>query len=54
MMHMWGIVNGDWQYFGQRPVQRTDNITPGVFESLEALKNQGVSQFYLLVAIFAP
>ncbi len=54
MLHLWAIVNGQWQYFGERPAARTDNITPGVFESLEALKAQGLTQFYLLVAIFTP
>jgi len=54
MIHVWAIVNGNWQYFGQRPVQRTDNITPGVFETLEALRSQGLGQFFLMVAVFTP
>lgn len=54
MLHLWALVNNNWQYMGTRPARRTDNITPGVFESLQALRNQGFSQFFLMVAVFTP
>ncbi len=49
-LHLWVLNNNSWQYLGQRPAQRTDNITPGVFESLQSLRDQGFNQYYLLVA----
>jgi len=54
MIHLWALVNGNWQYMGARPGQRIDNINPGMFETLQSLRNQGFSQFFLIVAVFAP
>ena len=54
MLHLWAMVNGNWQYMGQRPAQAQDNITPGVFDSLQSLRNQGFTQYFLIVAIFTP
>ncbi len=52
MFHLWVLVNGNWQYMGQRPAQRQDNINPGIFETLQSLRGQGFGQFYMLSAIF--
>jgi len=53
MFHLWALNQGNWQYFGTRPLQ-SDNINPGVFDSLASIRRQGLSQFFLVVAIFAP